>query len=161
MSSSENAGCFTHVQSDYATLDRCSLRSINGVESLTTKAGTNLVNIADGLHESLMKFQTVLTDLTDRIKRLENASATAPALPTDLLDRISRLEAKAPVPGPKGDKGDKGDVGDSGRDGLQGARGPKVDQLRDIKDINLDGLCDGAILVYSEAKKQFLVQMTE
>ena len=118
----------------------CNLTEIHGVRTLKTKAGTDLVTIAEGLHEQLLKFSEIISDLTERVKELEINGVKDSSAPKD------------GVPGPPGPKCETGPAGDDGRDGLQGPAGPrgprgKVEQLGDIADIDLNGVQDGCVLV--------------
>jgi len=145
MSTNETSGSFPRLRGEL-----CNFTDITGVKSLVTKTGTDLVNVAEGLHEQLTQFQKLLNDLVDRIKKLEAGgvgSATAVAGPA----------------GPVGPVGPKGENGVDGRDGLAGPRGPRgtAEKLRDIGDVDLTGLCDGALLVYKESESKWVVAVSE
>lgn len=128
----------------------CNLTTIEGVRTLKTKGGVDLVNIAEGLHEQLLKFTEILNDVTDRVENLEK-------------NGVGGTGERGPA-GPPGPPGRDGVDGEDGKDGVQGATGPrgprgKAGSLRDLGDVNLDGVCEGAILVYRGGK--FVVEAPE
>ncbi len=121
----------------------CNLTTIEGVRTLKTKGGVDLVNIAEGLHEQLLKFTEILNDVTERLENLEKNGVGG-----------SGERGEPGPPGPPGPPGVDGEDGNDGVQGPQGARGPrgKAGTLRDLSDINLDGVCEGAILVHRGGK---------
>ena len=139
----ETSGSFPRLRGEL-----CNLTDITGVRSLTTKSGTDLVNVAEGLHEQLTQFQKLLNDCLDRIKKLEAGD---------------HGHHGHPVQGPKGDRGETGPAGSDGRDGLPGPRGPRgsAEKLRDIGDVDLTGLCDGALLVWKQDSEKWVVAVSE
>ena len=123
--------------------ETCNFTDITGVRTLKTKAGTDLVNIAEGLHEQLLKFTEILNDLSERVEKIEKDGGGGSGTPG----------APGP-PGPAGPRGADGVDGEDGKDGLSvtGPRGPRgkasSSQVRDLTDVDLNGLTDGAILVF-------------
>jgi hypothetical protein len=119
--------------------DRCNFTDITGVRTLKTKGGVDLVNIAEGLHEQLLKFTEILNDLSGRVERIEKDGSGG-----------SGTEGTQGVPGPAGP------AGEDGKDGLSitGPKGPrgKNSEFRDLSDVDLTGLTDGAILVFRGKK---------
>ena len=96
--------------------ETCNFTDITGVRTLKTKAGTDLVNIAEGLHEQLLKFTEILNDLNDRVEKIEKDGGGGSGTPG----------AVGP-PGPSGTPGSSGTDGEDGKDGLSvtGPRGPR------------------------------------
>ena len=88
---------------------------------------------------------------------------------TNLLQRIDTIEKylqNLPPPtgskGPKGDAGEQGEQGEPGPVGPQGAKGKDgVKTLAALADVNLDGLDDGAVLVWSAKDKKWVVSLEE
>ncbi len=89
---------------------------------------------------------------------------------TNLLQRIDTIEKylqtmPPPSTGVKGPKGDAGEPGESGEPGPQGPQGPKgkdgAKSLSALIDVNLDGLDDGAVLVWSGKDKKWVVSLEE
>lgn len=125
--------------------ETCNFTDITGVRMLKTKGGTDLVNIAEGLHEQLLKFTEILNDLTERVEKIEKDGGGGAGTP-----------GPPGPPGASGKSGRDGIDGEDGKDGLSvtGARGPrgKAGEMRDLSDIDLSGLTDGAILVFRGKK---------
>ncbi len=108
-------------------------------------------------------------------KGATGGSSELEAIVTNLLSRISVVETylqNMPPPaaavsgsgkaGPKGDQGDQGEQGEQGERGLQGPKGKDgAKKLADLTDVDLDGLEDGATLIWSAKDKKFVVGLTE
>jgi hypothetical protein len=125
--------------------ETCNFTDITGVRTLKTKGGADLVNIAEGLHEQLLKFTEILNDLTERVEKIEKDGGGGAGTPG----------AQGP-PGPTS-IGRDGVDGADGKDGLsitgpRGPRGKSASEFRDLSDIDLTGLTDGAILVFRGKK---------
>jgi len=123
MSSNEISGSFMSLRGQ-----TCNFTNIEGVSSLNTKSGVDLVNIADGLHESLSSFQKTMNDLLDRVKKLE---ANGPNVATE-----------EPLMGP---------AGKDGRD----AKAFKLEELKNVK-VPAGDLKDGSMLAYSLKDKVWI-----
>ena len=119
MSSNEISASYLSLSSE-----RCNFKDISGVKNLTTATGVNLVNIAEGLHESLSKFQQLLNEALDRIKVLESGGSLGHG---------------------------SGEVGPMGPQGPAGPAGKGVNKLEDIKNVKIPSgsLKDGLVLSYS------------
>jgi len=99
-----------------------------------------------------------------------SGSSELEAVVTNLLQRIDTVEKylqNMPPPstgikGPKGDKGDQGEPGEQGEPGAQGAKGRDgAKTMSALTDVNLDGLDDGAVLVWSARDKKWVVSLEE
>lgn len=98
-------------------------------------------------------------------------SSELEAVVTNLLNRIDAIEkylqnlpapAAAGVKGPKGDAGEAGEAGEPGPQGPQGSKGKDgAKSLSALIDVNLDGLDDGAVLVWSAKDKKWVVSIEE
>jgi hypothetical protein len=133
--------------------ENCTLLKIRGVRVLEDDQGRDLLKILRGGGGADSSEITVaLTNLVQRITTIENYLQTMPA-------------PSAGVKGPKGDKGDKGDDGEPGEPGPQGPAGPKgkdgAKTLSALTDVNLDGLEDGASLIWSAKDKKWVVGLAE
>lgn len=142
--SNQIAGSFVALRGE-----NCNFTNVDGLKSLRTSDGVDLVTIGVRLENALMESYKKIEDLTARLSKLESAGVGKPGEPGK--------DGKDGEPGRDGIQGPKGDPGP------QGPRGPrgKVEKLQDIEDVNLDGLVDGAILVWSADKKQWVVEVTE
>ncbi len=122
----------------------CKLDNITGVKTLITTKGVDIVDIAENFSTQLDKFNSVLSDLSQRLSRLEKNNNTpqenGPLL-MSLSDRLKKFEDLLESEELRGRTGPQGPKGDAG------PRGPKVEFLHDIKDVVVDGLCEGSILV--------------
>lgn len=133
--------------------ENCKLMKIRGVQELRDEYGTDLLAMirnggGTGGGATSSDVEATLANLLSRLDAVENYLQNTNVQGT---------------PGPKGDRGDKGETGENGRDGLDGARGPrgKVEKLRDVEDVDLNGLADGAILVWSAEDKKWVVSLEE
>jgi hypothetical protein len=119
--------------------------SIIGVESIKTKSGLDVIEFISNFSSQFDKLSTVLSDVSQRLSKLEKGGLAAkedgPVL-SELKSKIERFEKlleSDDLRGPSGPAGPKGEKGD---------RGPKVDRMNDIKNVSEDGVQDGCILVY-------------
>jgi len=122
----------------------CKLDNITGVKSLVTTKGVDIVDIAENFSTQLDKFNSVLSDLSHRISRLEknnNSPQENGPLLMSISDRLKKFEELL-----DGDEL-RGRTGPQGPKGEAGPRGPKVENLHDVKDVVVDGVTDGSILV--------------
>jgi hypothetical protein len=162
MSSNENSVSARQIRGEL-----CNFTDIRGVKSLKSNTGLDIINVAENLHDQLVKFTKLMSEVSERVSTLENklnGTGPAPKLSSDLVDRLTAIEksiADGSLRGPMGPAGPAGADGVDGRDGLKGERGPRgvVEKLRDIQDVDLNGLTDGAILVYR--KNKWVVEVTE
>jgi hypothetical protein len=142
----ESSGSFMGIKGE-----NCTFMKIRGVKILEDENGVDILKL-------------IRTGKTSNA-----ASSEVEATISNLLHRIDAVEkylqnmpppVASGVPGPKGPKGDKGDEGIQGEMGPQGARGaPGAKKLSELTDVNLDGLDDGAILVWSAKEKKFVVSL--
>lgn len=142
--SNQVAGSFVALRGE-----NCNFTNVDGLRSLRTSDGVDLVSIGSRLEETLIEYQKIIQDLSARLKKLELDGVGKPGTPGK--------DGKDGEPGRDGVQGPKGDPGP------QGPRGPrgKVEKLQDVDDVNLDGLVDGSILVWSGEKKQWVVEIPE
>jgi hypothetical protein len=146
MSSLANAGNFLGLKGE-----NCTLIKIRGVEELRDKNGNDLLKLIKEAGSGSGSGDSLSSELTE----------TLAALSVRLESVENYLRDTPMTAGKKGTKGEKGEIGpegSAGRDGLQGARG-KVEKIQDILDVNLDGLEDGGILVWSADKKKWVVSL--
>ncbi len=96
-----------------------------------------------------------------------SGSSELEAAVTNLLQRIDTVEKylqalPPPSTGVKGLQGLKGEDGPAGETGPQGPRGKDgAKSMAELKDVNLDGLDDGAVLVWSAKEKKWVVSIEE
>jgi hypothetical protein len=99
-----------------------------------------------------------------------SGSSELEAVVTNLLQRIDTIEKylqtmPPPSAAVKGTKGEQGEQGEPGEPGPQGPQGPKgkdgAKTLSALTDVNLDGLDDGAVLVWSAKDKKWVVSLEE
>lgn len=139
--SNQSAGCFVALRGE-----NCNLTNVEGLKTLKTATGIDLVSIGSRLEHALAESQMQIKDLTERLAKLEGEGV--------------------------GKEGGKGEDGIDGRDGLQGGVGPsgaqgprgprgKVEKLQDVGDIDLDGLADGAVLEWNASKKKWVIALTQ
>jgi hypothetical protein len=97
-------------------------------------------------------------------------SSELEAVVTNLLQRIDAIEKylqnmPPPAAGIKGPKGDQGEPGETGEPGPVGPAGPRgkdgAKTLSALTDVNLDGLDDGATLLWSAKDKKWVVGLSE
>lgn len=104
-------------------------------------------------------FKTLRKGTSGGSSELESVLAT-------LLKRVETIEGflqnlPPPGKGPKGDKGEPGEPGETGPQGPQGPRGKGATNLVDLSDVNIDGLDDGAVLMWSLKQKKWVVSLEE
>lgn len=130
--------------------ENCTIIKLRGLSVLEDDQGHDLLKLLrKGVTSgSSSELEAVVTNLLQRIDVVEKYLQNMPA-PT------------AAVKGPKGDKGDKGDDGEKGETGPQGARGKGASKVSELSDVNLDGLDDGAILMWSSKEKKWVVSLEE
>lgn len=131
--------------------ENCTLLKIRGVKILEDDQGRDLLKIlrSGGGGADSSEITAALTNVLQRIDTIEKYLQTMPP-------------PSAGVKGPKGDKGDKGEDGEPGEPGPQGPRGKDgAKTLSALTDVNLDGLEDGAVLVWSAKDKKWVVSLEE
>lgn len=136
--------------------ENCTLKKIRGVKILEDHNGRDLLKILTSLDGSgALAASNPNTDAA-----LVNINAAI----TNLLARLDTVEKylqTLPPPG-KPLKGDAGEPGQPGEPGPQGPRGKDgASTFAALKDVNLDGLDDGAIMVYSAKEKKWVVSLEE
>jgi len=141
------------------------ITKIKGVEELTTSKGVNIVDIAESFSTQLDKFNNILSDLFQRITKVEKTvSQSHEETPKSSVDieklnkQVQELKDRLKVFEDKLEGDDlRGRTGPQGPKGAQGPQGPKCKSLADIEDVCLDGIEDGAILVRRGDKFKFEV----
>ncbi len=136
--------------------ENATLLHIAGVRSLKDQHGTDLLELmrksASSSSSDSPELQTLLETLQERLDTIEKYLQNMPP-------------PSAGVKGPKGDKGDKGEDGEAGDPGIPGPQGAKgkdgARSIAELKDVNLDGLEDGAILMWSAKDKKWVVSLEE
>lgn len=127
--------------------ENCNLTNVEGLRSLKTSTGIDLVSIGSQLEHALAESQMKVKELEERLAKLEIGGVGKAGEPG--------------VDGRDGLTGSKGDKGDTGPVGPQGPRGPrgKVEKMQDIGDVDLNGLDDGAVLEWSSDRKMWVVAL--
>lgn len=127
--------------------ENCTLLKVRGVKILEDEHGVDLLKIIrKGGSNASSDVEVTISNLLNRIDAVEKYLQNMPA-----------PSAAAAIPGPKGPKGDDGEPGEMGPQGPRGASGAK--KMAELTDVNLDGLDDGAILVWSAKEKKFVVSL--
>lgn len=144
--SNQIAGSFVALRGE-----KCNFTNVDGVKTLTTDTGIDLVSIGTRLENMLKGSEERIVELEARISELENGGST---IPEDLEARLKKVEENSGVPGPPGMDGMDGRDGLQGPAGPTGPRGPrgKVEKLQDIGDIDLNGLQEGGMLEWNGSK---------
>jgi hypothetical protein len=130
--------------------ENATLLKIRGVKVLEDEYGVDLLKaLRKGASAGSSELDVTVATLLQRIDTIEKYLQTMPP-------------PSAGVKGPKGDKGEDGEAGEPGIAGPQGAKGKDgARSISEMKDVNLDGLDDGAILVWSSKDKKFVVSLEE
>ena len=141
--------------------ENCSFLNIRGVKVLRDEFGNDLLSIIrtgiSGQSNSNSSVNNMLGRLDSIEKFLQDMPVQAPVsqdLEKKLMAKISALEKtiqelsiEAGTPGPPGIQGAKG------------ASGAKTMQA--LEDVNLDGLDDGAMMVWSSKQKKWIISLEE
>jgi len=144
------------VPGNYSALkgENCTLTNVRGVQKFEDEHGVDLLklirNAASGGASGHISagVESALFTLNQRIDAVEKY--------------LQSMPASTPGPaGPRGAVGPAGPQGDAGETGPQGPRGKGANSIKDLVDVNLDGLDDGAILVWSSKDKKFVVSLEE
>jgi hypothetical protein len=124
--------------------ENCTLLKINGVKVLKDENGVDILKLlrAKGSGAS----SSELDSISQRLTAIETYLQTLPQ-PT--------AGPRGPI-GPSGEQGEKGEQGPAGPKGKDGAS-----TIAALKDVNLDGLDDGAMLVWSAKDKKWVVSLEE
>ena len=143
--SNQIAGSFVALRGE-----KCNFTNVDGVKTLTTDTGIDLVSIGTRLEGMLRSSEERMVGLERRILELENMGM----IPDDLEARLKKVEENSGVPGPPGMDGMDGRDGLQGPTGPTGPRGPrgKVEKLQDIGDVDLNGLQEGGMLEWNGSK---------
>jgi len=157
----------------------CNFTNIEGVERLSSKKGLDIISLCTEAGDKMAKIEKMVTDLVDRLARLENKDNGVKlenSLP--ILEIRSKLQSlESTISGAEMKSGsdlkarlDKFEEllnsddlrGPTGPQGPQGAKGAKgADRLQDLKDVCLDGMDDGCVLVYRKEKGKFVTEPLE
>jgi hypothetical protein len=143
MSTNQIAGSFVALRGE-----NCNLTSINGVKSLTTDGGVDLVSIGSRVEHALVSAEIRISELTERLAKLEGEGVGKPG--EKGADGADGIDGRDGLAGPAGEKG------------VPGPRGPrgKVEKLQDVGDVDLDGLSDGAMLEWNAKRKMWVVSVS-
>lgn len=132
--------------------ENCTLLKIRGVKILEDDQGNDIIKMMRkeiNSTGSSSELEVVVTNLLQRLDTVEKYLKT--------LGKGERGER-----GEKGEQGEQGEPGEKGEQGIQGAKGKDgAKTLSALTDVNLDGLEDGATLVYSAKQKKFVVGLPE
>lgn len=133
MSTNEIAGSFVGLRGQ-----RCNFTTIDGVERLVSKGGIDIISVSESLHEQLIKYTAVLTNISGRLekleKQIEKGGAQGPAGPQG--ER-----------GPEGPRGPAGPAGADGADGLPGKSARSISKFADLVDIDVQNAKEGSVPV--------------
>ena len=133
--------------------ENCTLLKVRGIKILEDEHGVDLLKLlrrsagATGSSE----LEAVVSTLIQRLDVVEKYLQTLSSAPP----------AASGVKGPKGDTGPPGADGADGPPGIQGPRGKGASKVSEVGDVNLDGLDDGAVLVWSAKEKKWVVSLEE
>lgn len=150
MSTNETSLSATKIRGEF-----CNFTDIRGVKSLKSNTGVDIINVAEGLHDQLVKFTNLVSEFSERISTLENkVNSGNTKVPNDIAERLSAIERSIADGSLRGPEGPPGVDGRDGLRGPAGERGPRgvVEKLQDIKDVDLNGVSEGSILVYRKNK---------
>jgi hypothetical protein len=139
--------------------EQCTLMHIRGVKSMLDSKGNDLLGmILNGSGSGSKDLELVVTTILQRLDRVEKFLQS---IPSEVLSGSGTGSGEKGEKGDKGPKGDKGDEGEPGPQGPQGPRGKGASKLTDLSDVNLDGLDDGAILMWSAKDGKWIVSFEE
>lgn len=141
--SNQTAGSFLALRGE-----NCNLTNVEGLKTLKTAAGLDLVSIGSRLEHALAESQMRIQELEDRLFKLEAEGVGKPGEP-----------GKDGEDGRDGLTGPRGEPGPPGPQGPRGPRG-KVEKLQDIGDVDLNGLDDGAVLEWNAERKCWVVGLS-
>ncbi len=129
--------------------------NLRGVKVFEDDKGQDLFKlIRKGGSGNSSEFETILSNVMARLDTVEKFLQNLP--PTTV--------SQAPVSSVKGPKGDKGDKGEDGESvvGPQGPRGKNgVSKFSELLDVNMDGLDDGAVPMWSSKDKKWVMSLEE
>lgn len=128
--------------------ENCTLMKIRGVQILEDSYGNDILALVrnGGSGSNSSELESALSTMSQRIEAIEKYLQNLPN----------------PTQGPKGDQGEPGEPGEQGDPGPQGPRGRDgAKTVAALSDVNLDGLDDGAILVWSSKEKKWVVSLEE
>ena len=135
--------------------ENCQLQKIHGVKELFTADGVDLLSMIRGGSAGGASASDIEATLANTLSRLD-------AIEKYLSDTPLSVPGPAGPAGPEGPEGPAGADGADGKNGAAGPRGKKGEiKLSDLKDINMDGAEDGAILVYSEVEKGWVISLED
>jgi hypothetical protein len=170
MTTNENAVSAVHLRGE-----TCNLTNVHGVKTFVTKGGLDIINVAEGLHDTLTKVNALMKelnsrvdDLSSRVALVEKNSSRIDELTArvavsektnsnqrvdDLSNRFSGLSSRIDDLGSRVSTFDE--LG-SRVTSIENKRQPK---LQELSDVNATGITDGAILVFRKGK--FVAELTE
>jgi hypothetical protein len=145
ISGSSDGGNFVGLKGE-----NCTLLKVRGVKILEDEYGVDLLKlIRKGGSSNSSDIEAALSNLLARLDAVEK-----------YLQNMPPPAAATGVAGPRGPKGDKGEDGEPGEPGAQGPRGAAgAKSFKELSDVNLDGLDDGAIMVWSAKEKKWVVSL--
>jgi hypothetical protein len=125
-------------------IENAKVKNLMGLERLQTAKGLDIVDFATNFSSQMDKMTRILSDLSERVSRLEVSSATPVAASGPVVDDLkARIEKFERMLDSDELRGPRGLVGPAGPAGPKG----KVEMLQDIKDVDVSGLQDGCVLV--------------
>jgi hypothetical protein len=132
--------------------ENCTILKLRGLTILEDDQGHDLLKLLrKGAASGSSELEAVVSTLLQRIDTIEKYLQTLPP-------------PAAAVKGPKGDKGDPGEPGEPGEPGPQGPQGAKgkgATKFSELVDVNLDGLDDGAVPMWSSKEKKWVMSVEE
>lgn len=136
----------TNPNSNFQALkaENCTIQKLRGIQILEDDKGNDLLKlIRKGGNGSSSDVDSVISNIIQRIDNIEKFLQNMPP----------------PQKGPKGDQGEPGEMGPVGPQGPKGKSG--ASKVAELTDVNLDGLDDGAMLVWSSKDKKWVVSLEE
>lgn len=123
--------------------------------SVNVKNGAQYVDILKFVDSKLQEVKILEQKMNQAITTINNTLKCMDQLRTQSSVQTS------PQPGPQGPPGPIGPPGPQGKIGKTGLKGPKGDsitKLGTIPDVDINGLSDGCVLVWSEDKGKWVAQ---
>lgn len=116
-------------------------------------------NVIEYIDNKVVELKNLETKMKETISAVNDALVKLQNIPD--VQQTNNEPVKDGKQGPKGDPGPQGPQGPQGKTGNQGLRGQKGDSIKKlsaIPDIDVSGIKDGSVLMWSESKKKWVTQ---
>jgi hypothetical protein len=145
----------TNPNSNFQALkgENCTFIKVRGLKVLEDDKGNDLLKMLykNSSSTGSSEVELAVSNLLQRIDTIEKYLQTIP--PPGTVSTATK--------GLKGEKGDKGDDGEKGESGAQGPRGKGATKFSELLDVNIDGLDDGAVPMWSAKEKKWVMSESE